>query len=462
MKRILSVTVAALLSFVLLALGSLSLVGISPSYLVSAPAVATGIGSKLLCSSLYVSKFSKAQSFDDLVQYSSILNELTLTYDESQRKVGAALLGLGSKSATYLPGIGCAVDYAGYPVRETLSSFVVPPTNADQPWPLGDVVTTTTDQVQDAIDAMIANDNRQGFNTRALLAVKDGRIVGEAYAQGATAQTPLLGWSMAKSVTAVMLANLEHRELLALDAPPGFAEWAGDERAQIRTTDLLTMTDGLDFSEEYNPGDDATAMLFDAPSAADYVLAKPAVKPPGEHFNYSSGTANVLARVYQDALGGPAAARADYEANIASALGFQNAVFETDAAGGFVGSSYLYASARDWARLGQLMLNDGEINGRRVMNPGWVARATTQNGSANHPAYGYQWWLNEGNRALAWADLPRDSYAAMGNRKQVVMVVPSEQTVIVRLGWTAGAYPDNDNFAELLRVIRASSGQVRE
>ena len=165
--------------------------------------------------------------------------------------------------------------------------------------------------------------------------------MGEAYAQGADASTPLLGWSMAKSLTAVMLASLEYRGLLDLAAPTSLGEWASDERAQIRVTDLLTMTDGLAFSEEYNPGDDATAMLFDSPSAADYVLAKPAAHQPGTRFNYSSGTANVLARLYENALGGPAEARADYEQNIAAVLGFQHAVFETDAAGGFVGSSYL-------------------------------------------------------------------------------------------------------------------------
>ena len=103
--------------------------------------------------------------------------------------------------------------------------------------------------------------------------VKGGKVLGEAYAQGADASTPLLGWSMAKSLTSVMLASLEYRGLLDLAAPTSLGEWASDERAQIRVTDLLTMTDGLAFSEEYNPGDDATAMVFDSPSAADYVLA---------------------------------------------------------------------------------------------------------------------------------------------------------------------------------------------
>lgn len=440
-------------------LTGLSLLGISPGYIVSAPAVATGIGAKLLCSSRYVSGFSERQSFDDLVQYSGILDQLTVRYEDDEKTVRASLFGLAEKSSTYLPGIGCSVDYKGFDTRYSLARFIeelrVEESEAVEnlAWPLTDHVATVEPEVQSLIETLVLEDNAAGLNTRALLVVKGGEILGEAYAQGADAQTPLLGWSMAKSLTAVMLASLEYRGLIDLSAPASFNEWANDERAQIRITDLLTMTDGLAFSEEYNPGDDATAMLFDSPSAAGYVLAKPLAHEPGLHFNYSSGTANLLARLYQQALGGPVAARSDYEQNIAAVLGFQNAVFETDAAGGFVGSSYLYASARDWARLGQVMLNAGEINGQRLFSADWVDRATQRNGSLNHPAYGYQWWLNAGNPSLRWPSLPKDSFAAMGNRQQLVMVIPSADVVIVRLGWTAGRYPDNENFKRILDAL---------
>ena len=459
MRKRLIVFIVSMVGFVVALLSGLSLIGISPAYIISAPAVATGIGAKLLCSSRYVSGFSERQSFDDLVQYSGILDQLTLRYEDDKKRVSASLFGLAEKSATYIPGIGCSVDYEGFDIRYSLAQLVeAPQTDAsvaaeNLTWPLTDRVTTVDPKIQSLIDALVLADNAAGLNTRALLVAKGGKILGETYAQGADAQTPLLGWSMAKSLTSVMLASLEYRGLIDLAAPASVKEWAQDERAQIRMTDLLTMTDGLAFSEEYNPGDDATAMLFDSPSAADYVLAKPLAYEPGTHFNYSSGTANVLARLYQEALGSPAAARADYEQNIAAVLGFQNAVFETDAAGGFVGSSYLYASARDWARLGQVMLNAGEINGRRLFSADWVERATQQNASLNQPAYGYQWWLNAGNQSLRWPSLPEDSFAAMGNRQQLVMVIPSADMVIVRLGWTAGRYPDNENFKRILDAL---------
>jgi CubicO group peptidase (beta-lactamase class C family) len=137
--------------------------------------------------------------------------------------------------------------------------------------------------------------------------------------------------------------------------------------------------------------------------------------------------------------------------SIHQVLAFQNAIFEVDASGVFMGSSYLYASARDWARIGQLMLNGGTINGARIMTEDWVSRATTPNTSENQRAYGYQWWLNRGNEELRWSDMPADAYSAQGNRQQYLMVIPSLDLVIVRLGWTAGGYPVNEIFSEIIR-----------
>ena len=130
-----------------------------------------------------------------------------------------------------------------------------------------------------------------------------------------------------------------------------------------------------------------------------------------------------------------------------------HSTLEPDPSGVFVASSYIYSSPRDWARLGQLMLNRGELNGHRLISAAWVARAVTPNVSANDPRYGYQFWLNGGGDVLRWPGLPEDAYAMNGNRQQVVMVVPSANAVLVRLGWTAGGYPLEQNFAELLEQL---------
>ncbi|MDA0280035.1 MAG: serine hydrolase [Proteobacteria bacterium] len=438
-----------LIGFLALLLGVASFAGFPSSYLMAAPGVATGIGSKLLCSARYVSGFSQQQSFDDLVQYSGILQEITVDYDDVQKSVTTSLFGLSEKTASYLPNIGCAIDYSGFNQRASLQTEQV--SASDEAWPAGDNIGAADSDMEGMLQRLLAKDNEEGFNTRAFLVAHRGKVVAEAYGQGADADTPLLGWSMAKSLTAIMLANLEYHEELDLDAAPEFELWAGDERSQIRISDMLTMTDGLAFSEEYNPGDDATAMLFTEPSSSDFVMDKAALHAPGSRFNYSSGTANLLARIYFEKAGGNQGNYDAYMESIHQALAFQNAIFEVDASGVFMGSSYLYASARDWARIGQLMLNGGTINGARIMTEDWVSRATTPNTSENQRAYGYQWWLNRGNEELRWSDMPADAYSAQGNRQQYLMVIPSLDLVIVRLGWTAGGYPVNEIFSEIIR-----------
>ena len=417
----------------------------------AAPGVATGIGSKLLCSARYVSGFSQQQSFDDLVQYSGILQELTVDYDDVQKTVTTSLFGLSEKTANYLPNIGCAIDYSGFNQRALLQTEQVFASAAA--WPAGDTIGASDSDMEGMLERLLATDNEEGFNTRAFLIAHRGKVIAEAYGQGADADTPLLGWSMAKSLTAIMLANLEYRGTLDLDGAPEFELWQGDERSQIRISDMLTMTDGLAFSEEYNPGDDATAMLFTEASSSEFVLNKPALHAPGSRFNYSSGTANLLARIYFEKTGGNQGNYDAYMESIHQSLAFQNVIFEIDASGVFMGSSYLYASARDWARIGQLMLNGGVINGQRIMSEDWVSRATSPNTSENQKAYGYQWWLNRGNTELRWTDIPIGAYSAQGNRQQYLMVIPSLDLVIVRLGWTAGGYPVNDRFSEIIENL---------
>lgn len=443
--------IIALVALLALFSGGLYVAGITPAFIVYGPGVATGIGSKLLCSAEYVIGNSREQAFEDLVQYSPILSQITVQYDDQAHSVSASLYGLNEKSASYIPGLGCAVDYPGFTQRQSLQLRNSQSNNA--PWPAGSGVDSVIPALQVLAEEILAQDNEAGLNTRALLVVQDGQIKAEAYGQQMHAGSKLLGWSMAKSLNSIMLGNLEMRGIIDLNAEPGFQQWGDDERSAIRITDMLTMTDGLSFSEEYNPGDDATAMLFTVPSSSDYVLDQELAATPGTRFNYSSGTANLLSRLYVDTLGGPQAAYDDFMQQIFVPMGFQDAVFETDASGVFMGSSYFYASARDWARMGQLMLDGGVINNRRIVSEDWVRRATSPNASENDRAYGYQWWLNRGNEQLRYSNLPADMFYANGNRQQLVMVFPTERAIIVRLGWTAGRYPVAQNFSRILAAL---------
>ena len=366
-----------------------SLFGVSPAYIVSAPSVATGMGAKLLCSARYVSQFSQQQALTDLVQYSPALKFLTVEYDEQNRRVHTSFFGLSSASAYYVEGIGCANTY---PSDQRLQFTAKALTHSVEQWPAGNSVAEGDSELHQLIASQLASDNHMGLNTRALLVVHHGQIIAEAYGQGAGPDTPLLGWSMAKSLMSLMIGNLEYRGLLDLTLTPLFTQWRDDDRGSITLRNLLQMSDGLEFSEQYNPGDDATAMLFTQASASDYVLAKPLAHPPGAHFNYSSGSANLLSRLYFETTGATLqSSYNDYIEHIATPLALNTAVFETDASGVFVGSSYFYASARDWARIGLLMLNEGVINDQRLVSEQWVQQSTLPNESSNDKAYGYQW-----------------------------------------------------------------------
>ncbi len=430
--------------------GLLSLAGVSPLSLPASIQTGTGMSAKLACSARHLSGLDADQIQRDLASYGPALEAVSIDYDEQRGAARASLLGF-SATARYRPGLGCSLDIGDTGRLDELTVPALAP--AAGPWPRGNEVTTARDDLQGRVAAMLDEDNAAGLETRALLMAVDGTIAAEAYAPGFGPDTPLLGWSMGKTLTAVLLGHLEFIGRLDPQEQGLFPGWSGDERRDIRVEDLLQMSSGLDFDETYAPGSDATHMLFVAHSASDVALGSVPAHPPGRHFAYSSGTTNLLMRLFAERLGGPQAALNTLYLDVLGPLAMHHTIVEPDPSGIFVGSSYVYATARDWARLGQLLLDGGEFDGRRIVSEDWVRRARTPNGSANDPRYGYQLWLNAGGSDPRWAALPEDAFAMLGNRQQIVMMVPSRNTVIVRLGWSDGSYPVSDNFARLLDAI---------
>jgi CubicO group peptidase (beta-lactamase class C family) len=421
--------------------------GYSPNYLVNAPSVATGIGAKLACSAKYVSEFKEEKIAADIKVYSSILALLDYQYNDDRKTVVAAL-GPFARSASFHPSVGCYLDYDKNDPRKSISvAPVVAPIAA---WPKGNVVFTIDGNIQEKLDQMLKADNQQGHDTRALLIVKNGKIVAESYAKGINAATPLLGWSMTKSVNALLLGQLEMQGLVDVEDTRLFSEWK-DERKNIRLEDLLTMTDGLAYEEEYDPGQIATKMLFQSEDTAKFMTRVKQRHTPGEYFEYSSGTANLLSEIiHQNIEGTNQQDIVEVYDRFFRPLGMTSVTLETDAKGLMMGSSYMFASARDWAKIGQLMLNNGELNGQRFVSKSWVDRSIMPNHSENKKSYGYQWWLNKGSQTKRWPSLPQSSYAALGNREQRLLVVPEEQIVIVRLGWSKDDYIDDENFSAIV------------
>lgn len=441
MKKFLLVAAVVLAGAVLAAP---SLLGFSLWRLGDALAVATGMGAKLGCSAYFVSGQEPQQIIEDLASYTPINRRLTLEFGDN--RVHASLFGLAPASATWRPGLGCTLDIGD---TAPLDNLVVAQSTPKLQWVLSE-----QPALQAAMEALLTADQAAGLQTRALLVLQDGKLAAESYAEGFGPDSSLLGWSMGKSVLAILLGRMEALGLLPAGPPtPLFAAWAGDERRDVTLEQLLHMASGLDWDETYAPSSDSTRMLFQAHSAAGVAMASPLAHAPGAFFYYSSGTSNLLAQYLHDQLGGPQAQLDFLHSALLQPLGLAHTLVEVDPAGVLVGSSYVYSSARDWARLGQLLLDGGRLNGELLLPADWVARATRPNTSGNDPRYGYQLWLNGGGDSPRWPELPADAYAMQGNRGQVVMMVPSRRAVLVRLGWTAGDYPASTALSQLLVAL---------
>lgn len=414
--------------------------------------VADGYAAKIVCSNIFLAGREPDQVLAADVQApgNPVLRLIRLEIDRPARIVTARMLGLfATNMAVYRRGLGCtAVPDGNVEAARKLELSPAAPTAhpAEALWPEGARVGAATDP---KLADLLANARLAGPGMRAIVVVKDGRIVGETYAPGFSAETPLLGWSMTKTVTGLLIGRLMLNGQMHLDEAGLFAGWQGDSRRDITVRDLLAMASGLAFNEDYGDVSDATRMLYLEPDMARFAAAQPAVDRPGAAFHYSTGTGVMLARLWMDRIGDPAAALAFPRAALFGPLGMTSAVMETDEAGTLVGGSYMYATARDWARIGQLLLQDGVWLGQRLLPSEIVRMMGTSNGLPG----GY-------SQALTWLEpefgLPAGSFMLEGHDGQSVTVVPSAQLVVVRLGLT----PSGLGYSPgpLLKAVLAATG----
>ena len=321
-------------------------------------------------------------------------------------------------------------------------------------WPEGNAVATRA-----ALDRLLADDTLAGPGMRAIVVVDHGRIVAERYAAGFSATTPLLGWSMAKSVVAGLVGMLVKDGRLALDQPAGWPA-PGGGREHIRIADLLAMSSGLRFNEGYGAVSDITRMLYLQPDMAGFARAQPLLHPAGKFWSYSSGSANILSRIVQDAAGALGAAYPTER--LFKPLGMTSAVIETDEDGTLVGSSYMYATARDWARYGLFLQQDGIWQGQEMLPRGYVAMmASPVAASGGEYGRGLVWlWgpgaVTPGKNPDTAFEIPADTFWMEGHDGQSTAIIPSRQLVVVRLGLT----PSRDHYhpQPLVKAILDAAG----
>ena len=272
--------------------------------------------------------------------------------------------------------------------------------------------------------------NNGETGTRALLVVHKGKIIGEAYASGFDKNSKLLGWSMCKSITATLVGTLVQKGLIDINEVVPIEMWQVDERKMITWKHLLQMNSGLDWNEVYHWISDVTRMLYTEPDVYDCSIQSKLDADPGTYWEYSSGTTNILSGLIRKVINDDAKYNRlpfEYLFNPIDAGSF---VMEMDAAGNFIGSSYAYATARDWAKFGLLYLNEGKWNGQQII-PQWWPEFVRTPASGSDGSYGAHFWLNRNN---TFKDVPPDLYFADGFHGQRVFIIPSMELVVVRLG----------------------------
>lgn len=402
-----------------------------------------GFLAKHICSAIFIS----GRNLEEVKKHElkiGLFRFPKIRVDYKRKCVSVGLWGWRVKHAYYHPERGCALC-SQPPAVSPATSSLTQSINLNNPG----LSTALKPILKPWIETVPSQ-------TLAVYIMQKGEAVAEWYAPGIGRDTPLPGWSMAKSVVNALVGILVRQGKADLHAPLPADIWQGkaDNRQHITLHHLLQMSSGLPWGERYWWDSDVTRMLFDSDDASSIITSKPYGKVPGTYWQYASGTTNVISKAMRYLLG------KDYHhfpyRALFAPLGMHTALLETDACGNFVASSYMLASAADWAKFGQLYLQDGVWREERILPEGWVDYSIKPAASALQRQYGAHFWLNLGidgqRQTRKMPDVPAEVYYASGFGGQRVFIVPSRELVIVRLGAAHFREPD---FNHLLSTLLA-------
>lgn len=430
-------------------------------YVIQTLPIVTGYAAKVGCSCVFVGERSREDVLaNELAHFPQSLGDIQISWNDSI--VTGSVGGFFERQALFRKGLGCTL-VAGMTEDEIKKQQVPapPPLPYDPdtlPWPAGNRIdleklqASEYNEVRRAVDlAFEEKDPSKPVNTRAVLVVHKGHIVAEKYAEGFSAVKPQLGWSMTKSITNALIGILVKEGQLTTSDTELFPEWSNEEdpRARITLDDLLKMSSGLKWLESYYTLSPVTEMIYTQADMGTFASSFFMEYTPGEHWEYSSGTTNILSRKMRDLLG-DAYHTFPYEA-LFHKIGMTNTLIEVDASGGFVASSYGWGTPRDWARFGLLYLNDGVWEGERILPEGWVSYSSAPIPQAPKGNYAVQFWHIPTEKPQI---IPPDTYFAQGFEGQRVIIIPSKSLVIVRLGQTHFGNFDWESFiSQVLRGL---------
>ncbi|MCK1357312.1 serine hydrolase [Bradyrhizobium sp. 199] len=436
------------------------------------PKVATGFVADILCSETFVSGLDPQRTFaetNDAMSGAGLISwAMDYQVDRVRKDVTVTLFGIGRSHAVYREGLGCTLDHgAGI-------AAVEPPADVRQPALLPEIagpgiVPSQSPSLSTALDRAFAEPAQPPYRrTRAVVVMKSGRVVAERYAEGVGPETPLLGFSMTKSVISALTGVLVRQGKLKLDEPAPVAAWKNpnDPRRAITVDQLLRHTAGLALGSSLQASlgsafEPVNRMKFVEADMASYAESMPLETAPGAVWNYHDGNMLILSHVIRVAAGGnPADALAFARRELFAPLGMRHVTLQLDGVGTIEGSSEMLAPARDWARFGQLYLNDGVAGGKRILPEGWVNYTASPTPNA-WVGIGAGFWTNQGDSFGAkfrvehgW---PRDAFFAKGTIGQYTIVIPSEKLVIVRMGRSPNGPPQADGVFDLVRDVVAAT-----
>ena len=399
--------------------------------------ILAGYSAKNTASSVFLAK--RTLAFTDKTDNNfSPINLASNKIDTTTKSATSSAFGLLSRKATFRQGLGSVLTLSEKDETATYLSPNRALVDYNTPYPYGNGTQKDTtfnnidySKLKESVESIFNDVNK----TRAVVVIYKDKIIAEKYANGFTKDSKILGWSMTKSITGTLFGVLEYQDKLNVKDKAPIEIWKNDERKLITIHNLLQMNSGLEWDENYDEISDATKMLFLERDMTKQQAIKPLAGKPNETWNYSSGTTNLLSGILRKQFKTHQEYLDFWYKDLIDKINMNSMVIEADLEGNYVGSSYGWATPRDWAKLGLLYLHNGNWNGTQIFSKNWVKYATTPTPTSNG-WYGAQIWLNAGNR---YPDVPKNMYSFNGYQGQNVFILPNEELVIVRMGLTKNA-----------------------
>lgn len=405
--------------------------------------IVTSYAAKDVCSGIFIANRSLESLMENDINY-SFMKQTSLIVNKEEKSVTASIFGLFPRKAIFREALGCCISNPTNEEELKQEAFKKP---IIENIPLDTAINDIKHEIDFellnvAIDSVFEKEER----TRGVVVLYKNKLIAERYGEGFSQSTPLLGWSMNKSILNALIGIMKKQNRLDLTDKNLFKIWENDERKNISLNNLMQMSSGLDWNENYGGLSDATKMLYGTNTASSYAINQTLSVKPDSVWIYSSGTSNIISQYLRHKINKDEEYHNFPYQELFMKIGASSFYYEADANGTFVASSFGYATTRDWAKFGLLYLNDGIAHGERILPEGWVKYTSTP-AKASNGKYGAQFWIN--------TDSKINEFMCLGHHGQMISIIPSKELVIVRLGLSIDKPFDASKFTQ--NIVHAIS-----